>query len=293
MNIITPSVFANPIDCATVSTRTTFTKNYEYNLHLYHLGNKVNTILLTPGIHQLNAQVRYNKSNTSGDNNAFNLIANEEVSEMIKFELNIKKNTAYQIVAKTKDKHYRKTNSLFAISIKKEVAKYCDYDKQSTLLGNPNKNNYSDTIPENLQYRLDLVMLDFKAYLDNKNIINEDITIEKKTRMINTIGIVVNKNRSIQQGINILAVTPLSSAAKIGLKPNDTILSINGIDLTFDHKKQDNKLSTLTLFKNTLINLSKNEIVNIEVIRKEKNIILMSNYKELSLPSYQLKIKMN
>ena len=157
----------------------------------------------------------------------------------------------------------------------------------------PKEDNHSNTIPENLQYRLDLVMMDIKAYLGTKPLNNKGVTIAKEQRMMNTIGIVPNNKTPVTKGINILAVTPFSSAAKIGLKPDDTILSINGIDLTLDHKKQGNKLSTLAIFKNTLVSLSQNESVKIEVIRQDKKLILMSNYKVLSLPTYQLKMTVN
>jgi C-terminal processing protease CtpA/Prc len=291
--MVSPTTSAKANDCGTVSTRVTFLEKNEYKLKLFYLGKEKSTIILTPGLHKLSAQVMYTKKNASGNHNTLELINNEDLSARISFEIEVKKNTTYQIVAKTKSKHNRKSDRSFKISIKKEIFQNCHYDKQSTIMNVAINSDHSRTIPENLQYRLDLVMMDIKAYLESENLKDNTIMIEKNQRMMNTIGIVTNKRTHVTQGINILAITPFSIAARASLEPNDTILSINGIDLTFDHKTQDNKLSALTLFKNTLVNLSKNESVKIEVMRKDKKHLLVSDYKDLSLPSYQLKIQMN
>ncbi|NQZ90115.1 MAG: PDZ domain-containing protein [Colwellia sp.] len=293
MSIVTPTTFAKSNDCAIVSTRVTFLEKNEYKLKLFHLGKVKSVISLSPGRHKLSAQVMYTKNNATVNHNTLELINNEDVSAQIIFEIDVKKNTTYQIVAKTKGKHNRKSNRSFKISIKKEIAQHCESDKQSIVMNEPQEDNHSNTIPENLQYRLDLVMMDIKEYLSSNNLNNKGVTIAKEQRMMNTIGIVPNSKTPVTKGINILAITPFSTAAKIGLKPDDTILSINGIDLTLDHKKQGNKLSTLAIFKNVLVKLSENESVKIEVIRKDKKLILMSNYKALSLPSYQLKMTVN
>lgn len=292
-SIVTPTIFASTIDCATVSTRTTYLKNNEYGLVLYHLGTIKPSILLTPGVHKLSAKIKYDKTEGSNNPNTYVFINDEEFSELINFEIDVKKNTMYQIVATTDDKHNRKSDSSYEITIRKEIAKNCEYDKKSQNIKKLNKHTDNNTIPENLQYRLDLVMMDLKAYLNNKNLINKSIYVEKKQHIINTIGIVTNRNTPVTKGISILAITPFSIAAKLGLKPHDTILSINEIDLTLDNNIQTKNLSVLSQFKDTLINLSENENVKIKIIRENQKIILLSNYKELSLPSYQLKIMMN
>ncbi len=293
ISIVTPTTFAKSNDCATVSTRVTFLEKNEYKLKLFYLGKVKSVISLSPGRHKLSAQVMFTKNNATVNHNTLELINNEDISAQIIFEIDVKKNTSYQIVAKTEAKHNRKSNRSFKISIKKEIAQPCESDKQSTEMKKSKENNHSNTIPENLQYRLDLVMMDIKAYLGNKPLNNKGVTVAKEQRMMNTIGIVSNNKTPVTKGINILAITPFSTAAKIGLKPDDTILSINGIDLTFDHKKQGDKSSTLALFKNTLVSLSENESVKIEIMRKDKKLVLMSSYDALSLPSYQLKMTLN
>lgn len=293
INIVTPAVFANTGDCATVSTRTTFLKKNEYRVKLYHLGKMKSAVLLTPGRHKLSAQIIHNKNNISDDQNTFTFTNNQKASALINFDIDVKKNIMYQIIAKAEGKKNSRLNNSFEISIKKEIAKSCEYDKKLKTLEESNNSEHSNSIPENLQYRLDLVMMDLKAHLRSKNQINKTYVIEQKQRFIKTIGLVSNKKTSVKKGINILAITPFSIAAKIGLKPEDTILSINGIDLTLDIPPLDTNLSKLSQFKDTLINLSEDDNVEIEVIRDNKNMMLGSDYKTLSLPSYQLKIKMN
>ena len=293
MSIVTPTTFAKSNDCATVSTRTTFIKNNEFRLKLLYLGKVKSTVFLAPGRHKLSAKVIYNKSNTAGEQSTYTLITNEEVSTLINFEIDVQKNTMYQIIASTEEKNNRKASDSFKISIKKEFAKPCDYNKGTLAVKKPNKLNESNKIPEKLQYRLDLVMMDLKAYLQTQNIINKAVIIENKTRIINTIGIVTNKRTPLKNGINVLAITPYSLAAKIGLKPDDTILVINDIDLTIKNELQGTPTSILTIFKKTIVNLSEEEKVIVEVIRNHKRIILKSDYKALSLPSYQVKIKTN
>jgi C-terminal processing protease CtpA/Prc len=289
-SIVSPSLLADTLGCGTVSTRSTFLKNNEYRIKLYYLGETKSTTLLKPGLHQLIAKVIYNKKGNVGDESTY-IFGNDALSQPISFEIDVKKNTMYQIVATTEDRHNRKADTVFEISIKKESNKYCEFEKTPKVIENIDKN--SNTIPENLQYRLDLVVMDLKDYLQRKNPTEKNINIDKKQRIINTIGIVTSKNKSKQMGINILAITPFSIAAKLGLKPEDTILSINGMDLTLDNKLQSSNASVVTVFKNILVNLSENENVEIEIMRKNKKTILRSSYKELSLPSYHLKIMMN
>jgi C-terminal processing protease CtpA/Prc len=258
---------------------------------LYHLGTVKPTIFLSPGVHKLSAKIKFDKGDANNPN-TYVFINDMEFSELINFELDVKENTMYQIVATTDDKHNRKSDSSYEITIKKEIAKNCEYNNKSQKVKKPNKKN-NNTIPANLQYRLDLVMMDLKAYLHSKNIINKTISVEKKQHIINTIGIVTNRNTPAIKGINIRAITPFSIAAKLGLKPYDTILSINGIDLTIDNRIQAKNLSTLSQFKDVLINLNESEKVKIEVMRDNHKTVLLSHYKELSLPSYKLKIMMD
>jgi hypothetical protein len=290
ISVFTPTIFASNIDCGTVSTRTSYLKNNEYSLLLYHLGTVKPSILLTPGIHKLNTKIKFDKTADSNNPNTYTFNNDIELSELISFEIDVKKNTMYQIVATTSGNHNIKSNNTYEIIIKKEIPKNCEHNKTNTKI---NKHNDNKEIPANLQYRLDLVIMDLKSYLEEKNIINESITVENKKHIINTIGIVTNKNRQDKNGISILAITPYSIAAKLGLKPYDEILSINEIDLTAGNKLHNKDLSAISQFKKALINLSEDDKVKIEIIRVNKKMILLSSYKELSLPSYQLKIMMN
>jgi len=293
ISIVTPTTFAKSNDCATVSTRVTFLEKNEYKLKLFYLGKVKSVISLSPGRHKLSAKVIYNKQNTTGEQSTYTLITNEEVSTLIDFEIDVQKNTMYQIIASTEERNNRKSSDSIKISIKKEFAKTCDYNEGTLAVKKPNKLNASNMIPDKLQYRLDLVMMDLTAYLQTQNLINKAVIIEKKTRILNTIGIVTNKRTPLINGINVLAITPYSLAAKIGLKPDDTILVINDIDLTIKNEQQGTPTSILAIFKKTIVNLSEDEKVIIEVIRNHKRIILKSDYKALSLPSYQVKIKTN
>jgi hypothetical protein len=297
MSMLTPTTFANTSvitsDCATMSTKATFLKSNEYRIRLFHLGKVKSIISLAPGRHKLSAQVLHKQTNILDDQYTIELVKNNDASAMINFELDVKKNTLYRIIATTKGNHNRKSNRAFEISIKKELSKLCENDKQTEHQEVPINNTHINTIPETLQYRLDLVMMDLKAYFRSKNLINKTVTIKTKPRIINTIGIVTNKETPVTEGINILAITPFSIAAKMGLRPDDTILNINGVDLASDNRIQNKGLSILTRFKNTIVNLSEDESVKIQVLRKNKKVILHSDYKELSLPSYKLKIMMN
>jgi len=293
ISVVTPTTFANPIDCATVSTKANFLKNNEYRLKLFHSGELKSSILLAPGRHKLSAQIIFDKINRFDDQNTFTFIKKHNVSEMINFDLNVEKNTIYYIIAKAEGRNNKKFNNSFEISVRKETPQLCESDQQPKVAKDTKKIAKDNAIPENLQYRLDLVMMDIKAFLHSSNQINKTVTIERDQRIINTLGIVTNRKASFKNGINILAITPFSIAAKIGLKPNDTILTINGLDLTFNNKQLNKNLPILTLFKNTLVNLSEDEKVSIEIMRDDKKISLHSDYKELSLPTYQLKIMMN
>jgi len=293
ISVVTPTTFANPIDCATVSTKANFLKNNEYRLKLFHSGEIKSAISLTPGRHKLSAQIIFDKINRFDDQNTFTFIKKHNVSEIINFDLDVKKNTIYYIIAKAEGRNNKKLNNSFEILVKKEAPQLCKSDKQPKVVKDTKRTSQDNTIPENLQYRLDLVMMDIKAFLHNSNQRNKTVTIEGEERIINILGIVTNRKASFKNGINILAITPFSIAAKIGLKPNDTILAINGLDLTFNNKQLNKNLPILTLFKNTLVNLSEDEKVNIEIMRENKKTSLLSDYKELALPTYQLKIMMN
>ena len=104
---VTPSIFANTTDCATVSTRTSFLKNNEYSLMLLNRGTVKSTIYLTPGIHKLSAKIKYNKKDRSNNPNTYTFVNEQEISELIRFNIDVKENTMYQVVATTKDKHKR------------------------------------------------------------------------------------------------------------------------------------------------------------------------------------------
>jgi len=293
ISIVTPVSFAKAVDCATVSTRVTFLKNNEYRLKIFYLGKMRSNISLAPGLHKLRAQVIYDKTDASDNENTFEVIKDEGASSLINFDIEVKKNIAYQIIASTKEKHNKKLNRTFEILIRKEITKPCKYNLEQQAKTKRDKNNHSYMLPENLQYRLDLVMMDLKAHLLNTKLINRAVTIEKNQRIINTIGIVTNNNRLVTKGINILAITPYSLAEKIGLKPNDTILGINGMDFSVDSVLENTGGSVLSLFKSILVNLPEGENVKIEVMRDNKKITLLSNYKELSLPAYQVQMTIN
>jgi len=285
------SIFAETFDCGIVSTRTSFVKNNEYKLKLFHLGKIKQIIALAPGKHKLSAKIIYEKSNFSDSQNTFELINHEKTSKLIDFNIDVKKNQVYYIVAKTNDKPKNKSSASFEIIINKQKTKECD----SNEIVQPTEGslNADNTIPENLQYRLDLVMNDLQSYFSLKDQPSKTITLAKDERLSKILGIVTETKPTSTSGIKVLAITQFSTAAKIGLLPGDIILRVNEVLLanneTIDKKDQ----SMLSLFKHTLTTLTKGENLTVEVRRHQNTMQLKSNYNDLSLPPYRLTIQIN
>ncbi len=290
--LISTPLFALADVCGVVSTRTMFLKNNEYRLMLLDLGKTKSTLTLAPGRHKLSAKVIYMPSDMSSDQNTIKIVENVRTITPIHFDIVVKANTVHQIVARSKAKYNTSGAPSFRVVVKKSVDKQCGVGKAKVASANNVNAGDSDSVPENLQYRLDLVLKDLKNHLLSKGVTNQTVKIVREERIIDRLGIVTDIKSGSISGIKVLAITPLSIAAKAGLLPKDVILQVNGSSSLPSSDNHEKDTLSLTKFKNKLANLARNEDLYIEVLRDKKKVQLISSYEELSIPSYMLNIQM-
>ena len=67
------------------------------------------------------------------------------------------------------------------------MAKDCGFGQKTKKITEKNKKRDKTIIPAKLQYRLDLVMMDLKKHLNNKNLVNKNFYIAKEQHIISTV----------------------------------------------------------------------------------------------------------
>jgi len=287
-------VNAEVISCGLVTNKVIFLKKDEYKLILADENgrflNKNTKRVLPSGPQKLMAKIVVNNSSTYVNPNLNNFNA-DQFSEPIEFTLNVKANTHYQLVAMKTASENQDKKRTFQIVIKKETTKVC----QSNTLSKKMKDRFAQStkLPSELQYRLDLVMKDIKQYLQQQESTKKTVVFDYSRQVITTLGAVVETKKPSKKGIKVLAITPFSLAAKIGILPNDIIVSLNQQEFSSSNSDMEEVAKNVKIFKAALSNVLNDETFVIEVYRNNILQELIVNVKDVTLPSYRLSIQVN
>ena len=277
--------YAEPISCSVITTKILFLKKNEYQLLLQeHDGEQtrsVKNMTLLPGKNTLTAAVLLSKKDWKSNVNHYDLVTSKVTNvEMVTFELNLKANHVYRLVAlKRKDKDGKA--SIFDIKVKSMTPEECFIGGNALVM----------ELPQPLQYRLDLVMKDINIHFQKENLSGNKIVLHKPKRVIEKFGIVISRLPNEGHGINVLAVTPASIAAKIGILAGDVIISINEYNLTELPNDGENK--PVDILKDNINKLMLNQDVEIIVNRGAITKKVMAKYQEFLLPAYKIRVEIN
>lgn len=238
------------------------------NKHNYHLA---------PGVHSLIIQewpiTMYRK--VRRDNNVKNFKGNTDV--FIHFvQLNVEKNNFYKFkVVGEKDKNRK-------VMLNSRQPKNCSADEADILTAKKdpkvNKENEGFQIPDNLEYRLRLLMNKLSTYhqdgsktLGLKNII--------PTRLNSIFGVFLDLDYvNSGKGLRVLSVSPYSLASRIKIYSGDIIVGLGRYKI-----KQSNK-TPFQQFEEYLSSLYFGEKIIIKVIRNGKKTTLRGEYLPSIIP---------
>lgn len=286
------NVDAKNVSCGTVTNKAIFLKKNEYKLILSddegRYLNKNTERVFPIGKHHLKAKIIVNSMNTYV-NPSFNNFSENQLSEPFEFTLTVNANVNYQLVAMKTGSLNNDQKQMFEIVIKKASDKNCEFDK-SEMNTKINDSIAGKQLPEELQYRLNLVMKDISQHLQKQNFENEEITYDYPKQVITTLGIVVDSKQPAKQGIKVLAITPFSLASKVGLFPKDIIVSVNGQKLMTSVSSEKNVADNIKKFKAALADVINDETFVIKVYRNEELKKLTIRVEDIILPSYRVSL---
>lgn len=270
--------------CGVIDTRMLYLQPNEFAIALNHPIDKkdwsVRTAALTPGKHKLSAHIvgQGNRSNTAM---TIHMGDTKRPSSVIVFELDVKADTTYRIVAK-KDRT-ENAPSEYRIEIKSEKQRECN---KKPLYRLDVLTESMTELPRSLQYRLDLVTREVVDYVKKSGFTGNNFTLSQDSRMTKNLGLIVNSKATGDNGLNIVAISPSSLAERIGLRAGDYIYEINDVVLA----KIDEESRAINIFKNRLYSMQPGDELVMEVVRKGKAITLTSKFSDLELPAYKLNL---
>ena len=291
MALLAPSVFAAQ-NCGVVSTKVLSLKKDEYQLVVTNVGKKAQRIdsqvAMKPGKHRLVVMAVKRAARFNSHINDIEYADFQQLSEPFSFELDVKADKFYRLVAYVEDRAVTASKRRFGVKVVNELDKPCDAINvlEHTL---DVANRVDLKLPNNLQYRLSLLMKDLRAHYRQQGLGEQSIELVGKGGIVDVLGIVIDYQVPAQYGLKVLAVTPASAADNIGLKPGDIIVSVN--ELSF--KQSDmNHQQMVQAFKLMFKHLTVDKPAVIKVDRKGEAMIVNAHYEQVSIPAYKIQLNL-
>lgn len=191
-----------------------------------------------------------------------------------------------------KDHHYQLAivdSSVKApVKIVKQTVNHCDVDDLNTV--HPAQFNETTGLSNNVQlpapleYRLRKLMSKIAHYHSQTNGQQTSVNVLLGTQMNQFGAVLNNQNADDQLGVQVLAVSPLSQASKLGLTSGDTIISLGTLPL-------DNQTNISHQSVEQYINqLVYGDTIAVTIKRHGKNLSLNGTFQPVTIPSafYQL-----
>ena len=299
-----PSVWASQ-SCGTVSTKVLTLKQDEYRVIIVNAGKKAKRIdsqvSFKSGKHRLVMMAVKRAARFNSHINDIDYADFQQLSEPFSYELDVKPNKFYRLVAYVEDKAVSAVKRRYGVKVINELDKSCDandvIEQTSDMAGKADL-----TLPSHLQYRLSLLMKDIKAhYLKNgvqtgrqkvehsQGGSEHSIELVGHGGIIDVLGIVIDYQVPAKYGLKVLAVTPASAADNIGLKPGDVIVSVN--ELSFKQSDMDHQ-QMVQAFKLMFKHLTVDKPAAIRVDRDGEAMTVNAYYEQVSIPEYKIQLNL-
>ena len=117
-----------------------------------------------------------------------------------------------------------------------------------------------------------------------------DFTVTAEPQRVGSFGVVLNPRFDpgvAEAGPMVLAVTPGSNAARVGIRSGDRLRAFNGTAL-YGLGERDGRSAAFTRFSELVASLEDGTAVHAEVVRSGKPVVLRGEFRALELPGYRL-----
>jgi len=313
--------FAELSNCALVSTKTLFLKKNEFNVLLkfgpniendgYYSWNYNKRMVLAPGKHHIKAKAIGPGHRGNSEMALREGILDSKGKGSFEFELDFEAGYIYRLVAQEIKSTSKNDESSFEIKVKSKKPQECFHKQEEIIPLTPSIDLYrgsssneeskvasSDkaiTIPADLQYRLDLLTKDLHAFYKAKGMKHSTVSIKQQRRITNKFGIVTDTKSKTEKGILVVAVSPFSLAAQIGISAGDQIigLMVNDVNRNQDDFNSKGQIAAIAALKLHMNNLMPEDSILFRIKRDGKLQELTASYETISLPAYQLNMQLN
>jgi hypothetical protein len=313
--------YAQLSNCSVVSTKTLFLKKDEFNVLLKFGPNIANEgyyswiynkrMMLAPGKHRIKAKAIGQGHRGNSEMTLREGILDSKGKGAFEFELDFEAGYIYRLVAQEIKSSTSDGQSSFKIKVKSKKPQECFHKEKDIIPVHPSVNIDEGTekigkhkslssdefndLPADLQYRLDLLTKDLRGFYKRKGIEDKTVSLVQKRRVSNKLGIVTDSKSKIEKGILVVAVSPFSFAAQIGISAGDQIvgLKINGVNRNKDEFESNGQISAIAALKLNLNNLMPEDSILFKIRRAGKLQNLEASYESISLPAFQLNVELN
>lgn len=256
---------------------------------------------LEPGYHEFSAIIMNNRnkinnsSYTSASNKNSSLhnqsnksfsINEKIINNSIHFGIEVEAGKIYRLVAKENRPKTNIPHMKYQIIAKSIKETQCDSKQVKLAIPRSIVVNHQQKLPEQLQFRLNALSKDIQAYYANNGINSATLNFHFPSRQESNFGFITATDTKPSEGLTVLAVAPLTAAAKLGLQANDNIISVNEKSITNEVSVEQ----ALAVFKEQLEKTQLQKKLNIKIIRNNKIINLISNNSIITLPEVRFKI---
>ena len=114
--------------------------------------------------------------------------------------------------------------------------------------------------------------------------------IAEPARDVDNLGVVINSNDRGDAGLAVMAVTPGSAAAKMGVHSGDRLVSVNGENLTALGRDVDDRPLAVAALRSAIGKVDDGGQVNLTVDRDGRRIEFKGRLQRLRLPAVQLTV---
>ena len=278
--------------CGVISSKVLSLAKDEYRVIITNVGKPAQRIdgqvAMKPGRHRFKVLVVSSGTPTNNSETTLQYAGSQWLSDTLEFELDVKADMVYRLIAKVEDKAVAPRKRRYEVVVRNEVAKRCDEREVLSHTFDVKKSDL-ELLPPQLQYRLSLLMKDIGEYYRKQGVAVDEIELTGKGGIIDVLGIVIDYQAPVQAGLKVLAVTPTSAAATIGLKPDDVIIKANELSFVRSNMTHQQMAQALKLmFKH----LSADKSGHIEVERGGQVIDLPVYFKQVSLPKYYIQLQL-
>jgi hypothetical protein len=310
--IYSQTSFAAVSNCGIVSTKMLFLKNNEFEVRLksqiknnsekteYTSWNLSKRLILAPGKHLFKARTIGAGHRGNSEMTVRGGIFDSQMHRSIEFELDIEKGYVYRLVAQEIKSSAKDRGDNFRIKIKSMKPQECIHKQVDIIPAIPPvKLSEGVTIidpeialPSALQYRLDLLTKDLHTHYKEQDESLRTVSLIQEQKMTRQFGIVTETKSKIKQGISVVAVSPFSLAARIGILAGDQIigLNINNVSRSQEQFESDGQVTAIAALKYNLDNLAPKDNIIFRIKRENEFQELSVSYEEISLPAYQLDV---